>query len=287
MNVKRILAAGAACALLLPLPGCLSFKSSLDLSPDASGASQTAPQQSAVAPSAASTAPGAPVTTAPATTLPGANTTTAPGTTASDAANTTAAPAGPGVPAGNEYDILRSGNFSFSAAMENDGETQEMEISVSTAGDLYVTADVDGLVMGVLVKNKKTYLLYPPQKKYLELNDFVLGVMNLDPSEFTGIADDLGFTEMKSLEEADSVSEGADEGTACKIYSMSYSDGTSAKVYLAGTKLIAMENYGANGALTNAMKFKSVTAGFPQMPPSDYSKSGYMEFLGLLASGMS
>ncbi|MBR5409481.1 MAG: hypothetical protein IK104_02325 [Clostridia bacterium] len=290
MKLKRILAAAAAGALLFTLPGCLAFKNTLDLTPDASGTGAYVPvtDASVVAP-----------TYDQSTTLPGYTVPTAPSETATQPGQNVSEPSSGGtqqpssqtqpgiqVPAGNEYDILRSGNFSLSALMISGNDQQEMNVAVSPAGDLYVNADVDGLEMGILIKNKKTYLMYPPEKKYLELNEFVLNLMQLDPSEFTSIADDLGFTTMNPLDKASAVIEGSYNGTPCQVYIMVYDDESTSKIYMSGTKLLAVENYDANGNKASVMEFHSITSGFPQMPPSDYKKSGYMEFLTLLASAM-
>ena len=287
MKMKQILAAASAGALMLTLSGCLAFKTSLDLNPTApTGAIPAATD--AVVPSG--TLPSADVPTSPSEQTPSQTLPTQTAEPTSSAApsgapeQTTAG--GNVIPAGNEYDILRSGNFQMSATMIDGSDRQEMNVAVSSDGDLYVRADVDGMEMGILVKNKKTYLLYPPEKKYLELNDLVLSVLQLDPSEFTEIADNLGFKTMKGLDQAASVTDGAYDGTPCKVYVMNYEDGTTSKIYLNGAKLLAVENFTSDGKNASTMVIHSVASGFPAMPPSDYKKSGYMEFLTLLAKAM-
>jgi hypothetical protein len=68
-------------------------------------------------------------------------------------------------------------------------------------------------------------------------------------------------------------------GTACKIFTLVSDDNTQVlHVYLSGKKLLAIEYCDANGQPTSTMKFQSVSAGFPQMPPAGFSEIGYVEF---------
>ena len=161
-----------------------------------------------------------------------------------------------------------------------------MNMSVSSSGDLYMQAEFSGLNMGVLIKSGKMYMLYPPEKKYLELNSLVTGILKIDPEEFTSAAKELGFEQMHPLSEATSAEASTFRGNPCTCFHMSYPDGTGANVYLAGTKLLGVENLAANGAVESTLVVTSISSGFPALPPADYTKSGYMDFFKILYNNM-
>lgn len=291
MKPIRLICVGLTAAMLFSLTGCLKFRDSFDLIYSTTGTPVLTTEEPSTAPEPVLSEPEqttgeASATEADVTDGP----TDAPSETPTDTAptdtDTTAVPAVPTVPANNEYDILRSGSFSMKATMMDDRSENTVDMSVGENGSLYMNADMDGLEMGILVQNKRTYLVYPPEKKYLKLNGIVTTLLKLDPSEFTDMASQMGFDSMKPLSDADSVTDGVYRGTSCKIYHIPYEDGTFANVYMNGSKLLGIENLSAAGLVDATMIISSVTAGFPQMPPADYSESGYLEFFRIISENM-
>lgn len=187
----------------------------------------------------------------------------------------------------SEYDILRSGSFYIDAVFEDGEEASPMKMAVDTNGDFYALADMDGLEMGFLVKEektlfgkeKKTYLVNPKTKTYTEFSRLLMSLMNLNPGDFADEVNELGFTDMPPLTEAESVSDGEYNGTPCKVYRMSQEYGTAVRVYMDGTKLLVMETLGSDGTLLQVMKINSITAGFPQLPPADYELTNIVNFI--------
>ena len=185
-----------------------------------------------------------------------------------------------------EYDVLRSNNFTMQGAFHEGSQTTPITMAITT-NQIYVTSEVDGLQLGIHVNGKKMNIYLPAQKKYLEMNSAVAKLLQMDPDEFTSMADELGFDKLPSLASAESISDGTVNGVKCKIFYIRSTDGTEAlRVYLAGTKLLAIEYLDSTGTVTSSMTFSSVQAGFPQMPPSGYSKMSYFEFAKQLMNEM-
>ena len=293
---KRILCALLACALLLPLTGCLKFRNSMDLNvpvtnayialttdPGETSQFGTPDEPTAAQPDTQATLPGEEASSQPG---PGAeNNTTAPA--GSDPAATTAPAAQAGTDdlagylrtiSGNEYDILRTNNCSLKATFDDGKEISNVEMAMGDK-QVYIASEMDGLKIGLYVKDKKTFIYLPDQKKYLKLNSVIAGMMGMDPDEFTNAVAEFGFDTLPPLSSAKNMADGKFGGTACKIFTLVSDDNTQVlHVYLSGKKLLAIEYCDANGQPTSTMKFQSISAGFPQMPPAGFSEIGYVEF---------
>lgn len=250
--------------------------------------------------------PGEDVSSSTGTTRPGETTTrsgdnTAPGTTTNNAPETTTAnTANPTQSSGDtqsvaayaaslgntEYDILRTNNFTIRATMTDENESQEMNMSVAN-DEFYFTADMDGLEIGLYVTGQKTYIYYPPEKKYLKLSAAVARIMGLNTEDFTEMAESLGFDKLPALTQAQSMRDGTMDGTPCKVFFFkNVENGSDMQVYMNGTKILAVEYLDTNGKTTSITKFSSVSAGFPKMPPDGYEEIGYMKFLEILYNAM-
>lgn len=294
MKTNRFIAAGLIIALLFTLTGCLKFKDSFDLIYASTEEPAFATQEPAAAPTEPLPSEGSseettasqenePTAEIPDDTTDSGEEDTTDASVISPSAATEPVPA---IPANNEYDILRSGNFTMKATMLADNVESTVDMSVSKDGNFYINTEVDGMEMGILVQNNRTYLVYPPEKKYLRLNSAVASLLKMDPSQFTEIADEMGFETMEPLSSADRVTDGQFRGTACKVYHVPYGNGAFSNVYLNGTKLLGIENLSASGNIESTMIIRSVSAGFPQMPPADYSESKYLEFFQILYKSM-
>ena len=185
-----------------------------------------------------------------------------------------------------EYDILRSNDFTIVATMETGGEKQDMNMSVGN-DQIYFTADMDGMEIGLYVTGQKTYIYYPPEKKYLKLSAAVAKIMGLETDELANTAKSMGFETMPELSKALSMKDGSMDGTPCKVFFFkNVEDGNDMQIYMDGKKILAIEDLDSSGNRVSIMKFTSVTAGFPQMPPSGYEEIGYMKFLEILYNAM-
>ena len=210
---------------------------------------------------------------------PNESTTKAPAesTTKTPAESTTSAK-----PTSNEYDILRSGSFYLDGTMYSEGENNPVTLAVSD--DLvYMQATMDGMTMGLLVQDKKTYMLSPPTKTYCEFGSVFSSVLQkagmMSEDEIKGFIDSMGFSTMQDLDEADSVTTGTIGSTACDVYIFNKDDGTKTRVYLNGDHLTAFEVVGADGAVVSATYITTLTSEIPQLPPNDYTKQSAINFI--------
>ena len=286
MRKQRLAAAALLLAALAALAGCMRYENAIDFNNVTGTTSPWATQPGVSVPA---TEPYAIPATQPGETWTAPTQTSVPTTNAGEqpaVPGTTAAAPGVSAPANSEYEILRSGTFTMAATLCTKTEEQPMNMSVSKNGDLYMEADISGLNMGILVKNGKVYMLYPPEKKYLELNSIVTGLLKINPDDFTSVAKDMGFDQMRPLSEADSAEAAVFRGNPCTRYHVSYEDGRGGNVYLAGTRLLGVENLDTNGDVESTLVVSSISAGFPSLPPSDYTKSGYMDFFKIIYNNM-
>ena len=204
--------------------------------------------------------------TAPATTAPA---TTAPSTTAPAKQK-------------NEYDVLRSGKFYLSGSMYADQQTNPVTLAV---GDnmVYMQATMDGMTMGFLVADKKTYLLNPDQKTYCEFGSMMSGLLQqagmMSEDEIMEYIDGLGFKEMQDLDKADEKTTGTVNNKNCDLYIFNKSDGTKTRVYMDGTHLVAFEIANADGTVDSATYIDTLTETIPTLPPSDYTKQNIISFM--------
>lgn len=243
--------------------------------------SSLAAEESASAAQPETTQPAAPASE-PASTP--ADTTAAPApdetTTAAVAPETTTA--APLKPTSNEYDILRSGHFYLDGSMYSDGKNNPVTLAISD-DVVYMQATMDGMTMGLLRANKKTYMLNPPTKTYCEFGSVFSGVLQkaglMSEDEIKDFIDSMGFSTMQDLDEADSVTTGTVGSTECDVYIFNKDDGTKTRVYLNNGHLKAFEVLGTDGAVASATYITTLTSEIPPLPPEDYTKQSAVSFI--------
>ncbi len=147
-----------------------------------------------------------------------------------------------------------------------------MPVKLATDGkNLELTATVEGISLGVLVLDDKTYIVNPAASVYTELNETLiqaLGIDDLDLSEFQSIRN--GDDSEKPAVKQNAVSINGEPGL-CTDYV--YSD-TSVKLYSVGNKLIQVEDYDKDGTLTMQIVVDSIT---DQIPSSQLTLKGMTE----------
>ena len=185
-------------------------------------------------------------------------------------------------PTSNEYDILRSGSFYMDGTMYADGENNPVTLAVND--DLvYMQATMDGMTMGLLVQDKKTYLLNPPTKTYCEFGSVLSGVLKkagmMSEDEIKEFIDSMGFSTMENLDNADSVTTGTIGSTPCDVYIFNKDDGGKTRVYLNDGHLMAFEKVDADGTVSSATYINTLTAEIPKLPPEDYTKQNALSFV--------
>lgn len=296
---KRGAAVLAVLLALVSLAGCLKFENTLDLSTPLTTAGRTddrIPSESDTPSEQAPTEQPAGETTLPSE-QPGTTEANDPGTTAASDENTTAAQT-PGESntaaqslaeyvkslGSTDYDVLRSNDCYIKADLISGNEITPTDLAIGQ-DKVYILSDMDGMEIGLYVEGKKTYIYLPGNKAYLKLSGTVAKLIGMDPNEFTSMVSDMGFDSMPPLSEAVSMQDGAYQGTACKVFTL-VNDEETVRVYMNGKRLLAIDYLGETGSVESTMRFYSVTAGFPAMPPSGFKEIGYMEFAKIVMDGM-
>lgn len=184
-----------------------------------------------------------------------------------------------------EYDILRSGSFYMRGTMvDASGNKTPMDMAI-TDKSVYALSDFDGVEMGVLVNDGDIYLIYPPEKTYLEMSSLLMSMMGMSSDELIN-TNDLGFENFQALSAAEKVEQTTLNGTACQCYTFPGASGVSSKVYMNGTKLLRFESYDAPGRLSSACDVDYITGDVPAEkinPSSSYKKSNIYSFMKLLS----
>ncbi len=186
-----------------------------------------------------------------------------------------------------EYDALRSGVFYMEGTMQADGESNPIILARDDT-TAYMHASMDGASMGILLKNKKTYLLNSKNKTYTELSSVVGSLLQNaglpSEEELASYFDNMGFSEMRELSDADSVSKGTLGGAACTVYTFNKSDGSKTRVYVKGDYLLAFEIVTPDGKVDSATYISKMSTKLPQLPPADYSKENLLTFISNVES---
>ncbi len=197
------------------------------------------------------------------------------------------------VPAGNEFDILKTGNFYMTGTMvDSTGTVAPLEIAI-TPTSLYMSSSMDGIDIGIMIVNGKTmYMLYPKKQAYLEMTDTVMEMTGMNIDEFSASAE-LDFSSFGSLTDADSVTEEVLNGRKCQVYTLS-NNGEIRKVYLDGKKLVRFASYSSSGKLLSASDITSITGNVPadkSAPPQSWKSYkgmiGMGTFMAMLMGEMS
>lgn len=181
----------------------------------------------------------------------------------------------------NEYDILRSGNFYMVGTMYDGSSTLPLEVAI-TPNTIYMTSEMDGISVGILVDaESKVYMMIPQKQIYLELSDAVMKYMGVSSEDLVS-SDTVDFSKYQPLEDADSVNDVELNGTTVKEYVFNESSGDT-RVYMNGTKLVRFASYSSDGSLLTASDLTSITGTVPadkSSAPSNYK--GYSGITGLI-----
>ncbi len=198
---------------------------------------------------------------------------------------------GVSAPASSEYDILKSGNFYMTGSMiDSSGTKAPMEIAI-TDGSIYMLSDFSGTPMGMLIKDKCVYMVYPEKKAYLELSDSIMNMAGLDIDELLD-SDTINFASYGNLGEAASVTQEACNGRNCTVYHFNVSTGES-RVYMDGTELVRLASYDGSGKFLTSTDIDAISGTVPadkSAPPASYKAykgvTGMFSFMTLLEDVM-
>lgn len=179
----------------------------------------------------------------------------------------------------NEYEILRSGTYSFTGKTVDGSGSSDLEIA-RTPNSLYLGAKFNDIKIAVLTIDGKVYLVNPKEKRYLDLNTPIMKAemkaLNMDVEDFanTGSFD---FSFFPPLEEATRCER---VGSYVKYVFEAASGSINVTMY--GKKLISLEN--ARDGSVYRIDFTEVTNTVPseKRELSGLKKTGQTIFITTL-----
>lgn len=193
------------------------------------------------------------------------------------------------VPDLSEFDILKNGSFYMKGSMtDSSGVSTPMEMAI-TPDSMFMLSDFSGASMGMLIRDDALYMIYADKKAYLELSESIMSMAGMDMDELTGSMDELDFSKLGNLTDADNITEEAFNGRKCQVYHFVNADGTEKRIYMDNTKLIRMATYSSSGKFLSATDIESISAAVPAdkvSPPSSYKAykgvTGMFSFMTLI-----
>lgn len=165
---------------------------------------------------------------------------------------------------GAGVEIFLTNKYYLEGTVYSGGE-EPIPVKLATDGNnLQFTTDfaVDAMKIsfGIMVIDDVTYVTLPVQKKYSELSDKLLAMMDMEDvisvSEFQTIKE--GEDEQASISQYSVTING--EAGLCTVYTF---EETIIKLYSIGDKLIQIENFDDKGAVTMQIVVDSITSQIP------------------------
>ena len=171
-----------------------------------------------------------------------------------------------------DFDIITSGTFDLSGSVKDtDGSVTPLEIA-RTPSSVYMLSSIDGVSMGALIADEKTYMICPSKKCYLEITSSMLKLMDMDMDELVD-ASQYSFSDLGKLSDAVSTTTETFNGTSCTAYKFNKSDTSIITFYMNGTKLLGFTSANSDGSSPATVTVTSITstvASEKQAPSSDY-----------------
>ncbi len=171
-----------------------------------------------------------------------------------------------------DFDIITSGTFDLSGSVKDtDGSVTPLEIA-RTPSSVYMLSSIDGVSMGALIADEKTYMICPSKKCYLEITSSMLKLMDMDMDELVD-ASQYSFSDLGKLSDAVSTTTENFNGTSCTAYKFNKSDTSIITFYMNGTKLLGFTSANSDGsspATVTVTSISSNVASEKQAPSSDY-----------------
>ncbi len=165
---------------------------------------------------------------------------------------------------GAGVEIFLTNKYFLEGTVYSGGE-EPIPVKLATDGtNLQFTTDfaVEDMKIsfGIIVIDEVTYVTLPGQKKYAELSDRLLAMMDMEDvisvSEFQTIKE--GSDEKASITQYSVTING--EAGLCTVYTF---EDTIIKLYSIGDKLIQIENFDENGAVTMQIVVDSISSQIP------------------------
>ena len=191
------------------------------------------------------------------------------------------------LPLANEFDYLRNGSFYLQGTMTDSfGQSLPLEMAV-TPNSVYMLSNFEGAAMGILISNGTAYMIYPPEKSYLELSSAVMKAMGMTTDDLISSAD-LDYSKY-DLANADATATETVNGVECTVYLFKEAFG-STRFFMNGCQLVRFGSYDLFGHPDTVNDIGYITDQVPAdkiNPPADYKEykglTGMFSFIGLLS----
>ena len=180
-----------------------------------------------------------------------------------------------------EFDYLRGGHFYIQGTMtDSSGQQLPLEMAV-TPNSIYMLSDFDGAILGMLINDGTTYMIYPAEKSYLELSPAVLEAMGMSKDDLISSVD-LDYSQY-DFAKADATYTENVNGVNCTVYVYNNSNG-STRFFINGDKLVRFASYDAYGNPDVLNDVSYITDNVPADkidPPANYK--GYKGLTGMFS----
>lgn len=208
------------------------------------------------------------------------NSQSTPSTTAASNASATTAPSSQtqsDASTVSGLDVLKSGNFYWKGRMQDETGAVTPTEMASTKDSLYMSTNLNGADVAMLIKGGTTYIVYPKIKGYMNMK-LLMTASGMDADMFDTSA--LDFSSIGSLSEATSQKNTQFDGKDCVGYAFTES-GATTEIFMSGNSFLGMRSTDSSGNTLSVMYVDYLTGTVPA------DKSGlpvdYTEYSGLKA----
>lgn len=177
----------------------------------------------------------------------------------------------------NGFDVIKSGTFYWKGSMMDETGSMTPTEMASTKDSLYMSANLSGADVALLIKGKNTYIIYPKIKGYMNMKT-LMSLSGIDENMFDTSAID--FSGLGNLSDATSTKQTTFNNKSCTDYVFTGSGGTT-EIFMSGNSFIGMRSTDSSGKTLSAMYVDYLTGNVPadkSAPPS-----GYTEYSGVKA----
>ena len=175
-----------------------------------------------------------------------------------------------------DYDVLRSGHFSLTAVETSDKGVIPIQMAMDGKRAFYSSSTVDGVSLGVLVRDGSVTLISDKTRSYTQPSDANLARLGISVSDFTAMAENLSENAFPPLTNAEEIGADVFGGVTCKTYTFR-DDDRELTVYMNGLTLVGLRRV-QDGEET-VMRVSKVEEGFPTLPPEGYTEKTFAAFI--------
>ena len=176
----------------------------------------------------------------------------------------------------SDYDVLRSGRFYLQAEETSSDGVMAVHMAMDGPGTFYSGSTVDGVSLGVLVRDGRVTLISDRHKTYTTPTDAELAALQISAETFTDMARDLNENTFPALSNADEIGDSSFGGKACRVYTFRSEDRVLS-VYMKDLTLLGMVRI--EGNKTYVMRVIKVSPDFPTLPPEGYRSRLFAAFM--------